>query len=344
MLFVEVNNEAILKIFKYNSTEEIYMPIKSSVVIDGVNNANTENINFLHFIEGMLYVLGLDNTFKYNDNYHKILKSNFELISKLAKTSIYNCIKNESYMDAFFMLKGYSSLEESEEVFEKLLWLSDMLRLKSSEFKEEEVQIIEKAKELKLNVANLYEANVLYNDKKFYEALNALNLYSSNGGVMNDELLALKNDLQSLNNYARGKEEVYNNPVKALELLIPLLEQFENDAVLYYYIAVAYRIINNHEKAIYYLNESQYIDNEFVDVVNELGLNYACLGHYDEAIKYFEAAFKATNSIEICTNLIMSYINLGDIKNANKYFDLAKNINNSDEILNQVEEVLKNFK
>ena len=74
------------------------------------------------------------------------------------------------------------------------------------------------------------------------------------------------------------------------------------------------------KKAIYYLNDSLAISSDYVEVINELGINYACLGEYETAIKYFRTAFEVTKSIEICTNLIMCYLNIGDNKQAKDSF------------------------
>ena len=67
-------------------------------------------------------------------------------------------------------------------------------------------------------------------------------------------------------------------PEKAIEILLELGEEFEENPLIYYYLGVAYRKLQNYEKAIYYLKESIEIETGIFEVVVELGLNYACLG------------------------------------------------------------------
>jgi tetratricopeptide (TPR) repeat protein len=123
-----------------------------------------------------------------------------------------------------------------------------------------------------------------------------------------------------------------------------LLDQFADDAAMYYYIAVAYRILENYEKAIYYLNEALSIDSDIIEVVNELGINYASLNDYEKAIAYFRKAFEVTKSIEICTNITMCYLNSGDIENAKNHLNIAKKLDPDDEIVLQLENIINNIK
>ena len=83
------------------------------------------------------------------------------------------------------------------------------------------------------------------------------------------------------------------------------------------------------------------IDSALVEVVNELGINYASLNDFNNAIKYLRKAFEATKSIEICTNLIMCYLNKGDMKHAKLHYDIAKKINSEDEIVKKLESVFQ---
>ena len=69
-------------------------------------------------------------------------------------------------------------------------------------------------------------------------------------------------------------------------------------------------------------------------------MNYACVGEYEEAIKYFKKAFEASKEVEICTNIVMCYINLGDKENANLNLDIAKKLDPEDEIVKEIDAML----
>lgn len=87
------------------------------------------------------------------------------------------------------------------------------------------------------------------------------------------------------------------------------------------------------------MNEALGIDNGFVDVINELGINYACLGNYETAVSYLRKAFEATRSVEICTNLIMCYLNMGNIEMAENHMKIAKKLAPEDEVVLKLEKL-----
>ena len=169
----------------------------------------------------------------------------------------------------------------------------------------------------------------------------ALRNYTMNGGEQTLDVIELKNSLETITNFQKAKELVPTNPKDALKILIPLIDQLGDRPDIYYNCAVAYRVLQNYEKAIYYLNEAVALDKDLIEVINEFGINYACLENYKMAIQYFRKAFEVTKSIEICTNLIMCYINAKDYEQARAHLDIAKKIDSKDEIVIQLENILK---
>ncbi len=130
------------------------------------------------------------------------------------------------------------------------------------------------------------------------------------------------------------------SPEKSIGLLLSLVDVFDSNPLLYYYLGVAYRKLDNFEKAIYYLNESLNIESGILEVINELGVNYACLGDFETAIKYFKKGFEASKDVEICTNIVMCYLNLGDKENAKLHLDIAKKLNSEDDVVVELDRIL----
>lgn len=62
------------------------------------------------------------------------------------KGRIFEEIKRENYEDAYVLLKGLLKLEESKDIYEKLILILENLRQKDKMYKEEELNIIERAK------------------------------------------------------------------------------------------------------------------------------------------------------------------------------------------------------
>lgn len=346
LLFLEVDKKNVEKIFGVKISENIYLPVSSKYIVNNIKSKrNMDEIPVGYFIEGMFYVLGADVKFKFGKYYKNILKSD-ENNSKFIKGIIAKNIKNKNYEDAYVILKGLSILEDTREIYDKLIIMVDEIRKKNNMYEEEELEILEKA-ELKENYAlpYFYEAIIKKENGDYEGALFCINNYIKKGGEETLEVTDLKQWLISIVNYDRGKELLENepaDPTKALKLLIPLMDTLGDNALLYYYIAVAYRMLENYEKAIYYLNEALNIDSSIVEIVNEMGINYASIGEYETSIAYLRKAFEATKSVEICTNLIMCYLNSGNLKDAKIHLEIAKKLNPKDEVVVQLDNIVKN--
>lgn len=342
VLFLEVSRDAVKRIFNIDEEMDICLPARSSNIVDKVKEGNNlEAVPTDLLVEGMFFVLGGDSDFKYNKEYISIL-SRVPGSNAFIKGIIFGYVKKEQLEDAFILLKGLLRLEQSTENYDKIITLLENLRIKNKAFRDEEINILKSAKKIEGYARPfIYEA-VIYKEKGDMEkALSCLDKYISKGGEETPEITDLKCSLKSILDYEKGKELVYSDPEKALRYLIPLMDQFGDDAALFFYVAVCYRMITNYEKAIYYLNESLSIDNNLVEVVNELGINYASLGRYEEAINYFRKAFEVTRNIEICTNLIMCYLNVGNMDQAQKHLDIAKRLDPNDEIVKKLENIIK---
>lgn len=336
LLFLEIKKNS--KINEFVISNDIYFPVRTNEIIQKVKKKEDfDNIPVNLFIEGMFYVLGADELFKYNKEYKEIINTIPNSIGFI-KGVIFKEIENENYEEAYIILKGLLTIEENKENYDKIFLLVDKLRLTNIMFKDEELKLVEKAKRIP-HYSNpyLYEALVFNSENKHDLAFIALSNYSVNGGEQTTEVIELKNSLETITSFQKAKELVPKNPKGALEIFIPLMEQLGDNPEIYYHSAVAYRILQNYEKAIYYLNEAAAIDQDLIEVVNEFGINYACLENYEAAIQYFRKAFEVTRSIEICTNLVMCYLNIKNFEQARMHLDIAKKIDPQDEIVLQLE-------
>lgn len=344
LLFLEMKKERINSIFDTNihSMESMYLPIIADNIINKVKNGQDANsIPIGHFLEGMVYVLGADGNFKFNESYKQFIV-NTEKSIEYIKGRIAQNVKLQKYEEAYILLKGLLEIEETKEIYEKLIHLLENLRETNNEYIEEEIEIIEKAKGITNFPLPYYYEGIIKNQKgDFQGALVSIENYLLNGGKETNEVLELKSSLKLLQDYRKGKELVYEEPEKALAILLPLQEEMGDNSEIYYYIAVSYRVLENYNKSIYYLERSIELDSSFPEAFNEMGINYACLEDFNAAIKFFRKVFEVTKSIEVCTNLIMCYININDYKQAKVHLEIAKKLDSQDEIVKQLEVILK---
>lgn len=344
ILFLEVDENKLEDIFKVKIGEKVYLPIKGDEIVEEVKKGNNmERISIGNFIEAMFFIMGADKNFKYNRYYISMLKNTTESI-KFIKGKIFKLIEEKNYEDAYITLKGLIQIDANKENFEKLLLVVEELRSLDKSYIDEELWILDKAKELfeDYPLPYLYESTISKEKGEYSKALFLLNNYISKGGEESKDITDLRVALKNVVDYEEAKEMLYDSPKSSLEILIPLIDEFEDDPLIYYYVAIGYRMLENYEKALYYLNESINIDSAIPEVINELGINYAALGEYEKAIGYLRKVFEVTKAIEVCTNLIMCYLNIGKINEAKSHLEIAKKIKPDDEIVIELDEALKN--
>lgn len=348
LLFLEVHRDGFLKSigvqkkisFKNN---DLYIPISIDYVSSNIKDEyKLENLPIYYFVEGMFFSLGADEGFRFNDDYIILLKEIKDSIPCIKKI-IADKVKNNNLEDAFVLLRGLGRVCEEKEFYEKILMIGEAIRQRDNNFGEVQKTEIEVCKKIFYNEAfpYYYSAIIYEAEGEIAKAFAEINEYIARGGAKNELIESFYQRLENEVDYQKGKELLIDEPREALKKLLPLIEKFNEDPILYYYIAVAYRKIENYEKAIYYLNDSLALDDAIVETVNELGINYACIGDYENAIKHFRKAFEATKDIEICTNLIMCYININDIKNAKLHLNIAQKINSDDEIVKKLTSYLE---
>ena len=347
MLFLEMNKEGFKKsinIPEYVNfkNDDLYIPISAEYV---ASNANDEikihNLPIYYFVEGMFIAFGCDPNLRYIDDYGTILTYIADS-EECAKSIIADRIKQDRLEDAYILLKGLYRYNEEEEYLIKLLSIGEAIREKDSGFTDIMLEDIELCKEkfFKVPEPYLYNALILKDDGDYKGAEVEINEYINKGGKIMPEIEAIVNDIKHISTYEKAVELVKDNPEKAIELLAPLSKEFDQNPLIDYYLGVCYRKLGHFNKAIHFLNKSISIESGILEVINELGMNYASLGEYEEALKYFKKAFEASKEVDICTNIVMCYINLGDKEQAKLNLDIAKKLAPDDEIVIEIDQML----
>lgn len=349
LLFVEVDASGFLQAIgadnKKEEIKELYIPIDPvNLNKDVKSGLKLDKLPINYFVEGMFYALGGDKNLRFNNDYKKIIL-HINDSEKIVKSLIAKQINDNQLEDALILLLGLFEYKIDKDIYEKALLICETLREANHEYNDLQLELSDKAKILFEQEAFPYLYSALaYKDKdKLSNAIIEINEYLRLGGEKDSNIEVLFEEISDANSYEEGKEALLENPTKALTKLLPLADKFEEDAILKYYIATCYRRLGNFEKAIYYLQESQSLDTNIVEVVNELGINYASLADYDNAISCFRKAFEATKDVEICTNLIMCYVHNNDLENAKKHLKLAEAINKDDEIVKEIKKYFENI-
>ena len=344
LLFLEVDWDGFKRSTKIPQnislkTKDLYIPISSKYITNNVNNEiKINNLPIYYFIEGMLIALGADEKLSYSQDYITVL-NNIKESEECGRGLVANRIKEDNLIDAYLLIKGLFLLTGNEEYYKKLLLVGEALIENDSAFGDILLKDIEVGKEEfnKMSEPYLYKALFLKKKGDYTGAKVEINQYLNKGGEVTLEIKEIIRDIDNIATYEEAIELLDKSPEKAIGMLSGLTESFNKNPLIYYYLAVANRKIENYEKAIYYLNESLAIETGILEVITELGINYACLGIYENAIKYFKKGFEASKDVETCTNIVMCYLNMGNEKEAKLNFEIAKRLNPEDEIVQQID-------
>ncbi|WP_147590090.1 tetratricopeptide repeat protein [Clostridium polynesiense] len=342
-VFINIKKEAFNKYIPLLLDEEIIheellFPINSKYILE--DEEISRNIKATHIVEGMFFVLGADPEFKYNKIYINILKSIPDAVLYI-KGIITKEYESKNYEDAFIYLRGLLNISKDRDVFINAVTVGEMIRKSNFQFGDVQMEILNDYKENHQDAFPYYiEGLIYYSIGELNKANIALHNYISKGGEMVTEAEELIKEIEDKLDYKKAMNNINDKPEASLSILLDKLDRGEYNASILYYIAVAYRNLNLPEKAIFYLNEALNLDNSYIDVINELGINHASLGDYDNAVIYFRKAFEAARSIEICCNLILSYYYNNDIDNAVRHIKIAEIIDSEDEILKDIKKVV----
>ena len=289
----------------------------------------------------MFTAIGADENLRFNEDYELILDY-IKDTENCIKSLISKRIEDKRYLDAYLLLKGYYIYSKDLEVMKRILLVGETIREEDSSFKDLLLEDIDYCINNNLKIAEpyLYQAIVLKNDGDFKAARVSINEYLNKGGKVTKEVEIIKTDIQNISDYENAIEYLAEDPAKSIEILLRLAEEFEENPLIYYYLGIGFRKLEDYNKAIYYLKESVKRESGILEVIVELGLNYACINEFEEAIKFFKKAFEASRDVEICTNIVMCYLNLNDLENAKLHLDIAKNLKPDDEIVKQLETML----
>jgi len=344
LLFLEVDWDGFKKSTQIPQkidlkAKELYIPISSKYITNNVNDEiKINNLPIYYFIEGMLIALGADEKLSYSEDYITVL-NNIKESEECGRGLVANRIKENNFIDAYLLIKGLFLFTGNEEYYKKLLLIGEALIENDSAFGDNLLKDIDLGKEKfdKMPEPYLYKALFLKKKEDYIGAKVEINEYLNKGGEVSEEIKDIIRDVDNISTYEKAIGLIDESPEKAIGMLSGLTENFNKNPLIYYYLAVANRKLENYEKAIYYLNESLAIETGILEVITELGINYACLGSYKEAIKYFKKGFEASKDVETCTNIVMCYLNMGNEKEAKLNFEIAKKLNPEDEIVQQID-------
>lgn len=353
LAFITIKHDGEFQVEGYKiPSEGLNVPIKNDVLVKGIKDKTAQdNINVMSIADGMIFIIGIDSNFKYNEEYKKFLdafkvKVNLDLkaymgymskkyfdIGELTDSLIYLKAMITMYPNDIEGLYHYSIVCQEIAKQEQKSMDSDAMNAYLLEALSKLEMIIEIDESFSLAYYHLgyhyYNQGQYIKAKVIWEEAIKLGIEDELVREIQDNIGKMDFKVQYEEGYSlvfQGRNE------EGLEKLLPLEDEHSDWWNLLFMIGLAYKNMNEIEEAKKYFEKILIIKPNQVDALVELGLCEAGSFNMDKAIEYFETAAKIKEDPEILCNLGMAYLNNNELDDAIYYIERAYELDPQDEV------------
>ena len=340
------------------------VPIKNEVLVKGIKEKTAQDgLNSMSIADAMIYIIGIDPEFTYNDEYKKFLnalekKVNFDVRAYSGYMSR-KYFELGEYTDSLIYIKALVTLypEDIEGLYNYAIVCQEVATSyqKDGDAKGMNDFLLEAGEKLE-KIINMDESFALayyhlgyhyYNQSQYIKAKviweEAMKL-----GLDEDIIAEIQENIGKMDykvQYEEGYTLVFQGKFEeGLDKLLPLEEQYGEWWNLLFIIGIAYKNLGEMDKAMLYFEKILIIKPKQVDTLVELALCEASSFNMERAIELLEQAAKIKEDPEILCNLGMAYLNIGEIDDAIYYIERAYELNPEDEITISCMRELDNYR
>ena len=353
LAFITIKHDGEFQVEGYKMPSEgLNVPIKNDVLVKGIKDKTAQdNINVMSIADGMIFIIGIDSNFKYNEEYKKFLdafkvKVNLDLkaymgymskkyfdIGELTDSLIYLKAMITMYPNDIEVLYHYSIVCQEIAKQEQKSMDSDAMNAYLLEALSKLEMIIEIDESFSLAY---YHLGYHYYNQGQYIKAKVIWEESIKLGIEDELVREIQDNIGKMDfkvQYEEGYSLVFQGRnEEGLEKLLPLEDEHSDWWNLLFMIGLAYKNMNEIEEAKKYFEKILIIKPNQVDALVELGLCEAGSFNMDKAIEYFETAAKIKEDPEILCNLGMAYLNNNELDDAIYYIERAYELDPQDEV------------
>ncbi len=356
LVFIELEDDSILNKFG-NIKQDLMVPVFSKDIVS-LAQSDASGIKTMQIVEAILFLLGIDSKFKYNDKYIHFLENNVEKPEILSSYIAKSKYENNNYKEALVYLRAAMLLDDKNTgIIYNYAHICKEYMAKSSELDIKQM-LMKESQEFFETVLDIDYENFLANYQLAYfkisqgetqEALKHLEIVVNN--PIDKEIAQEAQELiMKLNFESKIEEaEALIDELKLEEALaiideIPEIKEDKNlDFRLNYAKGFCLKAFSEFEEAIEAYEKALLINNTDTLLLCELGICYAYIGEFEQSLEFYMSALDIEpDSVEIMSNIAIIYLNMRDIENAKLYVKKAMDINPLDEIIDAtVKEIRK---
>ena len=365
LAFITVKKDGDFHLDGYEIPKDgLNVPIKNEVLVKGIKEKTAQDgLNSMSIADAMIYILGIDPEFRYNDEYKKFLnalekKVNFDVRAYSGYMSR-KYFELGEYTDSLIYIKALVTLypEDIEGLYNYAIVCQEVATSyqKDGDAKGMNAFLLEAGEKLE-KIINMDENFALayyhlgyhyYNQSQYIKAKviweEAMKL-----GLDEDIIAEIQENIGKMDyrvQYEEGYTLVFQGKFEeGLDKLLPLEEEYGDWWNLLFIIGIAYKNMGEMDKAILYFEKILIIKPKQVDTLVELALCEASSFNMDRAVELLEQAAKIKEDPEILCNLGMAYLNTGSIDDAIYYIERAYELNPEDEITISCMRELDNYR
>ncbi len=345
IVFVELQPGKTVEINGVTLTSEIPLPMLVKDMSNQVAHGSDVDFNISSFVEGMIRMIGIDNSFKHNEIYITFLKGYNKELYKSILNRGFELVNKENMTEALIYFRAAYTLapDHVDTLYNYARCIEDIAVTVDDVyegFSQEAFHLFNKMKELyPHHYLSYFHLGFHYSNSHDYNHANELWTSALKMDITDDikkELVNLLKDNDAKMRFEKGyKFIVDGHSEEGLELLLPLEDDYDDWWNLLFFIGLAYRQQERYEDAIDYFEKTLKYNTGHVDTMNEIGICLMSIEMFEEAERYFKEAIKADlNNHELLCNLGIVYLNQGNLEDAESYLMRAFEVNPLDEITN----------
>lgn len=358
--FVNLRKGANYRIKDYTIVDDIPLPIITDTLISEIKDGDiADELKVIHLIEGIIYILGIDYDFKYNQQYKDILCSFYENVEDYLLYRGLSFYDVEQYDDSAIFFRALININSNnisglfnyglalEQIANKFMGLNQ--EKKGNKFLAEATKQFERILDIddqyplayyKLGYHYRYSGQY-QKSKLMWERYISLDKDELRLQEVREQLDAISEQVD----YEEGVNYLNRGDfAKALPKLSQLASKYKKSWNINYMTGLALKGLGEHEEAIEYFCEAINLGGDDADLYNELGISLFTIGNINEAIDIFSKGIELyKGDYKLFFNRGLSYLQLGNLKKAKEDIYTAYNLNPNDESILSIIENIENI-
>ncbi|MEJ8554043.1 tetratricopeptide repeat protein [Tepidibacter sp. Z1-5] len=349
LAFLSIKEDAKLPLKGYSIPKGgIEAPILNEELVKGIKDRTAEEaLTLSSLANGMIYIIGIDSNFRYNEEYKKFLYSFDERIEEYIGYMGVKKANEKELTDALIYFKALITLNKDNinGLYNYALVCQDIAKIHEKN-KEEELMndfLLEALDKLETIVdieSNFglayYQLGYHYYNQKQYIKTKITWEQALKCELDENSVMEIKSELKKIEDKV-DYEEGYNlvlqgNAEEGLEKLLPLKDEYPDWWNLLFFIGLAYRQLGNINESIQHFEKILILNPTQMDTIVEIGLCYAAIGNLEKSIEEFKKALEIKEDPEVMCNLGMAYLETGNLNEATFYIEKAFALNPQDEV------------